>query len=53
MSTANAVLDALAGPSRIADVMRATGLDELRTIDTVGRLAKMGFISIQDVRDAP
>jgi glycosyltransferase involved in cell wall biosynthesis len=53
MSTANAVLNALAGPSRIADVMRATGLDELRTIDTVGRLAKMGFISIQDERDAP
>jgi hypothetical protein len=48
MSAANAVLEALTKPSRIRDLMQATGLGEPQAIDTVARLAKMGFVTIRD-----
>lgn len=53
LSVANAILDALKGPSRIQDLMHATGLGELQTIDAVARLTKMGFVSIRDGESAP
>ena len=47
-SAASAILEALAGPSRIRDLIRTSGLSELQAIDTVARLAKMGFVTIHN-----
>ena len=52
ISAANTILAALTGPTRIADIIHATGLGELQTIDAVARLAKMGFITIRGEEDA-
>jgi glycosyltransferase involved in cell wall biosynthesis len=52
VSAANAVLAALAGPTRIEKIKQATGLGELQAIDTVARLAKMGFITIRSHEEA-
>jgi len=47
MSAAGAVLAALTAPIRIEEIANLTGLSEFRSIDTVARLAKMGFITIR------